>query len=55
VIVDHYSIAMITPMITIVMIIIIMMIHTNGHYSKCCKIGRRIGISIWGIIGHIYR
>ena len=51
---NHYCVTMITSMITVVMIIMVMMINTNCHYSKSSKIRRRICIGIRGIIGHIY-
>ena len=52
---NHHCVAMITSMITVVMVIMVVMINTNCHYGKSSKIRWTIYISIRGIIGHIYR
>jgi hypothetical protein len=52
---NHHCVAMITSMITVVMMIMVVMINTHCHYGKCSIIRRWIRISIRGIIGHINR
>ena len=53
-IMNHYCVTMITPMVAVVVVIMIVMIGTNCHNSESGIIGRTICIGIRGIIGHIY-
>lgn len=53
-IMNHYGVTMITPMITAVVVIMIMVIYSHCHNSKGCIIGWMIGIGIRRIIGYIH-
>ena len=54
-VIDDYGIAsaIMSAIITSVVIPIVMTINSNGHYCKSSKIGRIVSVIIRWIIGHI--
>ena len=52
IIMDHYG-ATVPTVIPTVVIIIIMVVNTDCHYGKSCKIRRIVPVIIWRIIWYV--